>query len=542
MTTSIEDLRAQAMNIMEDPNAVENMTDAEIMETRKHLNPLGNVITGKKVYANLSLVNFKDIYLRRLHMTSLIGYTYRMAEEYEPEDELNVEIESYKQRLETLNNRYEKSFEEKEKLRAELKETHELRMKLIKSTSKAIITKFLNRNFKFNPDKHLRSAHTSNKADPERKDKYEAIKQQVMLAEQPIDTKLSSKQDATYEYLRGKLLETYQAAAETTATLKATLKTILNPSIDVADKHGILMRKYDQLAKVTADLKKLAEPLAAADTLAAWKVDPPADVFHQFDRYLCNHYEQLRDVVTAVYNEKSDFEYAVIFYDSFKTPEAAREYRVKHDGEFRSDVFTVENSSVSLIGPFKENRERVDFYNKNTEILKRMMEQKEQDEKLGKDMMDKNIKAKKKKNIEEAGPDHPGLAAYSKQMNTVQELGARKVLTKEETDKLVSAREEAQKLKEDYEIPEDAIQVDVFFPEQTADGETTLKKSKFYTQSEAPLHMQEGSPFADKYQPKRAEGKTVDSGYKTQVIVSKTGEKRTIQVPKGDKSSVAKDC
>jgi hypothetical protein len=136
-------------------------------------------------------------------------------------------------------------------------------------------------------------------------------------------------------------------------------------------------------------MKKVAEPLASADTLHAWKVDPPVDVFHQFDRYLTNHYEQIREVVEALYDEKPDFEYAAIVYDSFKTPEAAREYKIAHEGEFRSEVLTLENSGVSLIGPFRENRQRVDFYNKHTEIMKRMMKQLESDHKLGKDLMEK---------------------------------------------------------------------------------------------------------------------------------------------------------
>lgn len=520
---SIDQLREFAQKIASDPTYVEEIDYSTASEVRKYLNPLGNVITGKKTYANISLVNYEEQYLKKLHTTAMIGYLYRTLEEYEPEDELRDEVKRYENALKTSG-----------VSESDLKSEHAVRMKLIKSTSQAIVRKFLNRNFDYNPDKHLRASHTENKADPERVGKFEAIKRQcdVSATAPTIEAKLASKPDATFAYMRSQLLATYQAAVETTAVTKAVLGVILDPTTDLADKQGILIKKYKQLASVTADLKKIAEPLAAADTLSAWSVDPPVDVFHQFDRYLTNHYEQLRDVVTALYNEKADFEYAVILHGTFKTAESAKEYRVQHESEFKTDVLTIENSCVTLVGPFKENRERVDFYNKNTEIMKRMMEQLESDHKLGKDLMEKQVKSQKSKNIAEAGPDAAGLANYSKNMNIVQELGGRKILSKEDADKLAEAKSAADAIKEDYEVPDNAIQVDILFPQSDADGNVTgLGKSKFYTAAEAPLHMQEGSE-TDKYQPKREDGKSLESSYKTKVIVSKTGEKRVIQVPK----------
>ncbi len=532
---TIDQLRDCVQKLASNPTYADELDYQTTTEVRKYLNPLGNVITAKKTYANISLVNYEEQYLKKLHTTALVGFLYRMLEEYEPEDELRDETKRY----ENAQKQIEKTDDvnlAKEVL-AVTKAEHEQRMKLIKSTSQSIVRKFLNRNFDYNPDKHLRASHTENKADPERLGKFEAIKRQcdVSASAPTIDAKLASKPDATYGYMRNHLLATYQAAVETTSVTKAVLGVILDPTADLADKQGILIKKYKQLAGITADLKKIAEPLAAADTLSAWSVDPPVDVFHQFDRYLTNHYEQLRDVVTALYNEKADFEYAVILHGTFKTADAAKEYRVQHESEFKTDVLTIENSCVTLVGPFKENRERVDFYNKNTEIMKRMMEQLESDHKLGKDLMEKQVKSQKSKNIAEAGPDAHGLAAYSKNMNIVQELGARKVLTKEDTDKLNEAKAAADALQEDYNVPDNAIQVDILFPQSDANGNVTgLSKSKFYTAAEAPLHMQEGGD-TETYQPKRQDGKSLESSYKTKVIVSKTGEKRVIQIPKETK-------
>jgi hypothetical protein len=302
---------------------------------------------------------------------------------------------------------------------------------------------------------------------------------------------------------------------------------MMDPEVSIADKSGILLKKYKQLSNIAIDMKKIAGPLSTAETLSAWTIEPPIDVFHHFTRYLTNHYEQIREVTASLYDEKIDFEYAVAFYNTFKTAESAAEHRRQHENDFRMEVLTIENSGITMLGPFKENRGRVDFYNKNTEVMNRMMEQIEKDHGLGKDLMEKTVKKQKKKNIDEAGPDAKGLKEYSKAINTIQDLGAKKVLSREEMDAL----EKAHALKEDAEVPDDAIQVDMFFPKTNDEGEIELGKTKFYTQAEAPLHLQEGSQYHTKYQPKRADGETLTESYRVKTIISRDGTKKEIRVP-----------
>jgi hypothetical protein len=66
-------------------------------------------------------------------------------------------------------------------------------------------------------------------------------------------------------------------------------------------------------------------------------------------------------------------------------------------------------------------------------------------------------------------------------MNMAQELGAKKILTSEEQREIMRLEEEARKIKEDYEVPDEAVQVDMFFPKKNDDGSTSLEKTKFYT-------------------------------------------------------------
>jgi hypothetical protein len=528
---SPDELRNLGEKIATNPDSVYDLTPEQALALQKYLNPLGNVVHDKKTYANLSIINWREKDLRNITFTAIIGYIFRLMEEFSPEEEISAAVKKLNKSIESVNSEKISDELRREKTK-KLNADHTEYVNLLTKTSRNIIRRFLNRHFNFNPDHHLRSAHTENKKDPERKDRAESIKNACKIAETAsvIDQKLSSQPEKTYQYLRSNMLSAYQTTVEATTVVKAAISTLLDKEITPEDQQGILLKKYKQLSTISADMKKIATPLSIADTLECWKVEPPVDVFHQFNRYFVNHYEQLREVTTALYNEKIDFEYSVVFYNAFKTAEAAKEHRMQHENEFRMEVITIENSGVTMLGPFKENRGRVDFYNKNTEVMKRMMEQIEKDHTLGKDLMEKQVKKKKQQNISEAGPDDPGLKDYAKSINTIQELGAKKVLSRDEMEQL----EKAQLLKEDIEVPDDAIQVDMFFPKTNDEGELELGKTKFYTQAEAPLHLQEGSQYHAKYQSKRGDSESLTEAYKTKTLIGRDGTTKEIKVPVKD--------
>lgn len=526
-TLTSAQLRGMVDEIIADPTTIEKLDHNEVVELRKHLNPLGTIITADKSYASIGLTNWRDRYLRKLHMTAMVGYLFRMLEEYEFEHELDEERRRYEAAVKRAG--------DPAALDA-LKKNHEERNALIKSTVKAVIKRFLCRHFEYNPDHHLRTAHLTDKGDTERDDALRKIKEVcdnsgVDSAMSVIEAKLNGKPDVTYLYVRQMLLTATQTMSELARMIESSLPHVSE------DSQGILMKKWALISKCAGDLKKVAGPILAAETRAACTARPPIDIFHQFNRYLDNHFEQLRDVVEALYCEKPDIEFSIQYHKSHSTPEAAREYKIQHEAEFRTEVITVENNGVTLLGAFKENRERADFYNKNTEILKLMVSQLEADHKLGKDLMEKQIKKQKKKNIAEAGPDAPGLATYSKHANVVQELGARKVLNKEEMDKLAESAAECKRMEEDYELDADAIRVDVLIPEESTDGITGLRREWFQSQAEPALHLQEGSPYVDQYQPKREPGQSMADAYETTMVTDKDGRKREIKVAVNDKNN-----
>lgn len=520
---SPERLRELSKKLAVNPDEVNNLTEDELMSVQQHLNPFGNVVTGKKSYINLSIMNWKEEYLKKIHMTGMIGYMYRLAAEYECDDDVAIAEAAFNKSVAKVTDPNEA---------AKLRKKHMKYVDLIQSTTRSIIKKFLDRNFEHNPDHHVMGA--SNK---ERVQKTRSIEMDKKLETNP----------KLYTYMRENLLLTQTLLDQSTAVVKSSMAAVNtlceslcdDPTVgellseSFADTQGILQKKYSNCLTLASDMRKITKPLALADTVEAWNVDPPVDVFHHYTRYLTNHYEELRAICAEYYNEKPDIEYSIVYYDHFDSPEDAREYKLQHESEFKQEVMTIENSGITLIGPFKENRERVDFYNKNTEILKRMTEQADRDQKLGKDLMDKRLKKQKKKNVAELGPDDSKLGAYAKNSNSVKDMGAKKAMTIEEQQEYYKKL----RAKDDDETPDDVVQVRMFFPKEV-DGKTILDDTVFYSQTEAPLHLQDGSEFAEKYQP--IANTTIDKSICDKTVVNKYGQKCSIKTLKAGTGDLPK--
>lgn len=503
--------------VMSDNTTMNEMSTEQILEIQKYINAYGSVVTGDQSYINLSIINYREEMLKRQLITALIGYMYRLSFEYRPAecDELELKYE-----------RLIKAETSAERIQQLLALKQQKVDEYIK-TSRTVVERFLDKNFNYNPDRHVRGAHTSNEKDPERRPKDQVIRDLCKVAKRApsIEAKMRSEPDKMLEYLRMQSLSTYNNALVASETIDSVIQVLDNPQMDYMDKLTILNRRKQKLDGVVKDMKRITEPLSAKDTLAAARIEPPTDVFYHFTRYITNHYEHLRDICKSLYCEKPDIEFAVIYYDSFKTEEEARKYRIKHQNDFRAATFTVSNNGITLLGPFKENRSRVDFYNKNTEILKQMMEQMELDHKLGKDLMEKSVKKEKTKNMMQNGMDSEGLTKYIGIANEIRGLGAKEVLSKEDKERLF----ELQREKEQAEVPDNMIAMDVFMPQEDPEtGEQRLVRDVLHTQSEEPLYLEDNSPYRDSYQELRVVGEKPE--YVKKILKDRFGNTREISV------------
>lgn len=263
---------------------------------------------------------------------------------------------------------------------------------------------------------------------------------------------------------------------------------------------------------------------------------PPQDTFHRWNYFTEVNYEEIRTITETLYPEKPDLDWAIAIWTTFKgtdseIEEQFTEYCQKHNDEMPSIVKALEIGKWSLLADFKENRKNMQFYNKHTEVLKKIIDRHTEDKKIGTELMRNRVRQAKAKNIAEQGPDAPGLKAYKANMSTegkdliskgvervitpeemkrlekaqgnikaakelevideyenllqgLNDIKKYRDLTKEEQDKYDRAIDYLQRAKEMINVPDDAIQVDVF-TNDTKTGEFT--KSHFYTKCDEAL-------------------------------------------------------
>ena len=419
------DVNSLLDDILKNPDKPVELTREQIVEAQKRINLYGVVLPATTAYANFSIINNREHYMRKLCTTALVSYLYRAAMEYVARDDV-LEVPPELCKAFGID-----------------AATPEQSAAYRAATGKSI-NHFLQYNFNFDPDRHVRSAYKDNLGDPERAGKFEQYKAAMSTAPpRPVSKVLESvKSKLTPEEYAALNNELYdqQACAFTTCVqgskrLIGAMNSLesftkCNPFADLLiakDLHDRLsalssltpieqtmfdmLKQYFSvsseelldavdlrsiLARDAAELREIADklyPNIRHNASGAYHWVPPVDVFHHFDRYLTNHFELLRECTQILYGEKPDIDFAVQFYDkSFDTREEAEQSLAKIRDRVTTAVYTISNEGWFLLGPFKQNRERIEFYNKNTEILKRMMEQAESDSKLGEDLLRKRVK------------------------------------------------------------------------------------------------------------------------------------------------------
>lgn len=194
---------------------------------------------------------------------------------------------------------------------------------------------------------------------------------------------------------------------ETRTPLKEAWVAYQNGGSD-ADYEKALANHADQVKKI----RQIAEETYERSVI------PPDDTFFRWQRYEDNSYEELRQATDDIYAEKSDVEWSLVPLRTFTGKDAdtvkaeAEEWRRKYAEEFEGDIYQATFGVHNLLGSWENNRERRDFYTKNSEIIKRIIQQNEDDQKMGRRLMKQRTEKKKAENISEAGPDSKGMRDY----------------------------------------------------------------------------------------------------------------------------------
>jgi hypothetical protein len=161
---------------------------------------------------------------------------------------------------------------------------------------------------------------------------------------------------------------------------------------------------------------------------------------------------------------------AILPHNWHNTEDDAREYIKTHKNQAVAEMIAACSGQWNFFAPYEKVRDTTVFLNDKTIVLEEILAQNKRDQKMGADLMQKSMKVKKKRNIQEEGKEAEGFKEWRKQNNTLQTMGAVEIDPNED------------------DCPPDALEIDVF----TLDAKRgTFKRGKVYTQAEAPTFAEE---------------------------------------------------
>lgn len=402
-------------------------------------------------------------------------------------------------------------------------------MEMPKALAKNIIDNFLREWLVFDPSIHVRSGHDAATI----RAAVESV--QIGNTEVKVDTKDPGHLT----------LDAVRAAAPKPAKEHADAVSMILSKKEYYAATVALLRDGDL---VEAALSAIQEPekfkhyllpvAATSKARTAAENIPPQDTFHRWAYYTEVNYEELRTITEAIYPERPDLDWALGLWEMFEgtekeVDEAFNAHCQRYQDEIPSAIKALEFGSWSLLADFKKNRDKIQFYNKNTEVLKRILDRHTEDKRIGAELMRKRVRKTKARNIAEDGPDAKGLKQYKrnisemgqglnnqgvenvisvadmrrlekakgslkaaqelelleeyeKTIKTLGELEGLRELSQDEAEQLKVARDNLERAREMVSVPDDAIQVDIF----TSNPKTgEFKKSHIYTEAEAPEHL-----------------------------------------------------
>lgn len=424
---SSESAASQLTKLLDELNeeSIANMSNEEVLELRKKLNPYGRTIEGSDKILTFSYTDLQFEYTKKIITTTMIGFLNRMCDEWRVPDGIPIiPVYDYVRDPSKLDD-FEKTLQNPDIMKKDL-EFNKLTM-----SKRVIIKEFLEDMFQYNPDLHVRSAYKPNPMDYERN---------------IIDT--PAGQLAIHELSKK----------------------------DPEFKESMLMYEREKQLKERVDEKggEKANNVPAPDKLVSdvikqvTEMIPPADIFHRFHYYYESNYEELKAIVTDLYCDKSCFETAINPYSWHDNEEDAEKFINKHRDEVISTIIKAHSGKWNIFSPYKKVRDSVKYFNKKTAVLEEIAKQIESDAKMGSELMRKRIKIKKKKNIDEVGPDDESFNKWRSQNSKLKEMGAESIKPSEY---------------ENQDEIDDALEVPVF---RISNGGTKLERTVFYTEAVAP--------------------------------------------------------
>lgn len=442
----MDDIESLVKELETNPDFVNNLSEEQLEEIERKLNPYGSTIYGDERYTCVSFTNLREKYMTKLLTTALIGFTYQMQREHK------VDVSD-------LNSRYATSNDQFKKIKCHPDKQNKTLIDNIKT-----------------------QAYNEYILDHKKEgDTEDDVFKYTMEAKEHADTVVNDLfKDEEYIDMEEKTAVEEQNCMLQAEEEKEIINRFLNnlfkydPEVHATNSFNIKMANVDVERQNTGD----------GDV---WN-HVPNDTYNRFQMYYDVNYEMLRKAVMHLYAEKPDIEVAINVFDSFDSLDQAKDYVEKNKSKVVTNIYTLTNNKWNLLGSFKENRQRMDFYNKNTVILENILKQQEEDAKVGKELLKKRVKKVKNKNIKTYGKDDPKFQIYKQQnLEGVYDTTITKI-TENENETITVEREievsDTGASVDDDGVPEDALEIKV----TTVNAKTgVVGTSRIFTKAEAPV-------------------------------------------------------
>jgi len=444
--------------INEDPSIVDTLPEDELNKIQNLISPYGTVAesSNNDNYTCLSYTNLRQEYIKKLVVTSMVGYLYRRCDEYgrafkdivEHADDVAVtekQVIEAQNRLKTIHSDIIEHIYKRKSLSEEVE-----KMKVLNEEKKST---YNNSPSTLSPD--------------------------------DIKEMAAYEQSTIVEIHRLRLLD----------------KKIVDLEAEREKVHGVgkryIIKEFlDSQFNFNPDKHVRSSYTSNVDGKSAIsKFVPPDDTFHNFQYYMDSNYEEIRGVTERLYKLTPDLDVGIIPYGSFKSEEDADDFVERNKTGTIASIITLKNGKWNFLESFKANRERIEAYRGT--IVDDILEQVKEDTKLGAELTRDRALRRRTENIKESRPDPKMVREYMESNSQTDENGvsvSNNSVSYDDQEKIWKLHQEEKlnyenKLieldsKKEETAPHDAVRVNVL---NFSGGGKELKKSHFYSAAKKPM-------------------------------------------------------
>lgn len=424
--------------LIDRPEIVKKLKVEDLASIRKTVNPFNTSIAEENGFLAFSYLYPHKEYMMKHMMTAMIAFLNSAVDEWEvPENVPPVSVYDYVKNPNIINE-MTNAWQKTEDVLAKLKKNDE------KMKERIVVKRFLEYLFQYNPHEHVKSAYVP----PEPQENRVDI---------PTPAGVLAIKEGTSKK-RVNLLEDQR------------LQKLMNMAKSVEAKQPYTLKRFNFLVNKNLDNGKFDKFIGTSKEDVnipgvVYNIVPPVDVFHNFNKYYEVNYEKLIDATNTLYCEINDLEFAVMPAFFSKDRAEVMDFIERYKEEVSLPINVAQTGKWSIVASVEANRKKTDFISKDSLLLRRMLEQRVEDAKIGKKMMEKKASKLKKKNAEEEGP-------IGKHIETWKNY-------RKSQDNDVGGIDLSQLDQDD--CPDDEIEVPVF---RLDEGGLNIKKNKFNIEAE----------------------------------------------------------